>query len=52
MRRPGRSSEVFALFCIVFFAGVLLVGLVAVNVATYHECRAHGFSRLFCMFLG
>lgn len=52
MHRRGRRSEVFALFCIVCFAAMLMLGLVAVNVATYGECRAHGFSRLFCLFLG
>lgn len=47
---PGRRSEAFALFCILFLAAVLMAGLVAINVATYGECRNHSFSRLYCLF--
>jgi len=47
---PGGRAEAFALFCILFFAALLLVGLVSINVVTFGECRAHGFSRLYCLF--
>jgi hypothetical protein len=47
---PRGRAEAFALFCILFFAALLLVGLVSINVVTYGECRAHGLSRIYCLF--
>jgi hypothetical protein len=46
----ARRSDLFALFCVIFFAALVLVGLTTLNVVTYSECRAHGFSRIYCAF--
>ena len=42
-------SNTTRLIALLATAGVLFFGTIAIKVGNYRECRAHGFSRIYCV---